>query len=190
NAIFLYYAAPIAMALFSPWFFGKRMTRRDMTLIGITLAGMVLFFLDHLTVTNLWGNIAAIVSGVAFAGTALLTRKLGKDAIAPLFVGNVLVAVLALPFIAAIPGPDVSGWVVLVVLGVCQVGCAYALFADGIKHLPALNLIVLSGIEPILNPLWVLLVLGELPGNWALIGGMVILASLTLRGVMNAREAG
>ena len=44
-------------------------------------------------------------------------------------------------------------------------------------------------IEPLLNPVWVLLVLGEKPGFFALIGGIIVLGTVTLWSVANARQA-
>jgi drug/metabolite transporter (DMT)-like permease len=36
-------------------------------------------------------------------------------------------------------------------------------------------------IEPVLNPIWVFLLLGEKPGQWAICGGIIVLLSITLR---------
>jgi drug/metabolite transporter (DMT)-like permease len=189
NAIFLQYTAPVHVALFSRWFLNERVTKSDIAIIAITLCGMGLFFLDRLTFFGFWGNIAAIVSGMAFAWTCLLVRREGEDTVEPLFLGNVLAALIGLPFMFGPgPGPDLVGWLTLIVLGVFQLGFSYALFSYAMKHLPALEVILISTIEPILNPLWVLLFLGELPGKWALIGGAVVVISVTLKGVMSVRQ--
>jgi drug/metabolite transporter (DMT)-like permease len=187
NAIFLQYTAPVYVALFAPWFLGERVSGRDVMFIAVTLSGMGLFFLDQLSFAGWWGNIAAIVSGVAYAWTCLLVRKQGEATAAPLLLGNLLAALCGVPFMFG-SGPDATGWLALIVLGVFQLGLSYALFAYGMKYLPALEVVLLSSIEPVLNPLWVLLFLGETPGTWALIGGAVVLTSVTLKGVASVRR--
>jgi drug/metabolite transporter (DMT)-like permease len=66
-------------------------------------------------------------------------------------------------------------------LGVFQLGLSYILFAEAIKHVTALEGILIPILEPILNPIWVFLLLGERPGKWALAGGIIVLVSVTLR---------
>jgi len=184
NAIFLQYTAPVYVALFSRWFLNERVTRLDVVTIVFTLGGMGLFFLDRLTWSGVWGNVAAITSGVAFAWTCLFLRRQGNATAEPLFLGNVLTALLGLPFMTG-PGPGLEGWLLLAGLGVWQLGVSYALFAYAVKYLPALEVILISSIEPILNPIWVMIFIGELPGPWALAGGLVVLASVTGKGVMS-----
>jgi drug/metabolite transporter (DMT)-like permease len=184
NAIFLQYTAPVYVALFSRWFLNERVSRLDVVTIAFTLGGMGLFFLDRLTWSGVWGNLAAIASGVAFAWTCLFLRRQGDATAEPLFLGNVLTALLGLPFMTG-PGPGLEGWLLLVGLGVGQLGVSYALFAYAVKYLPALEVILIASIEPILNPIWVMLFIGEQPGPWALAGGLVVFASVTGKGVMS-----
>jgi len=117
NAIFLQYTAPIYIALLGAWVLQERPSRLDWVLIGFTQAGIVLFFLDQLAIEGWWGNLLAWLSGLGFASLVLLTRK-QKDAspIASVFLGNVLIAALGLPF-AWGPLPGKKTWLGLVVLG-------------------------------------------------------------------------
>lgn len=189
NAIFLQYTAPVYVALLAPWFLGEAVTRRDIVIIAVTLAGMALFFLDRLTFYGVWGNIAAIVSGMAYAWTCLFVRKQGHAGAAPLLLGNILAAAVATPFMMIGPGPDWLGWLWLLTLGVFQLGLSYALFAYAMKRLSALEVTLISSIEPVLNPIWVMLFLGEKPGVWALVGGVIVFACVTVKGVLSVWEA-
>ena len=67
----------------------------------------------------------------------------------------------------------------LLFLGVVQIGFAYELFTYGIAHVPALEVSLVGMLEPVLNPVWVFLVLGESPGWWAVAGGAVIIAAVS-----------
>jgi drug/metabolite transporter (DMT)-like permease len=181
NAILLQYTAPIYVAALSAWFLGERVNGLDWLTILASIGGMGLFFLDNLTTGGQWGNILAILSAVSFAGMVLFTRK-QKDGspLESLFLGNILSVVIALPFMFQ-SGPGLSGWAGLVLLGVFQLGFSYILYAEAIKHITALEGILIPIIEPVLNPIWVFLLLGERPGRWAIVGGTIVLASVTFR---------
>jgi drug/metabolite transporter (DMT)-like permease len=184
NAILLQYTSPIFAALLGAWFLGERATRLDWTTIFVVIGGMTLFFLDDLTTGGLWGNVCAIASGVTFACFVLFLRKQKNDSpLESVFLGNILTALIGLPFMfQAMPSP--SSWVGLVLSGVLQLGLSHILYATAIKHVTALEAILIAVVEPILNPVWVLLVVGETPGPWALLGGFVVLASVTIRYVV------
>ncbi|MBN2337257.1 MAG: DMT family transporter [Acidobacteria bacterium] len=181
NAILLQYTAPVYVALLSWWFLRERITRIDVAAIAAALGGMVLFFLDDLTAGAFRGNIVAILSGVAFAGTALLLRKQKEGSpLESVFLGNILAFLIGLPAMLA-SAPAAGSWPGLVLLGVFQLGLSYILYAEAIRHVTALEAILVPVIEPVLNPVWVLLLLGERPGPWALLGGAVVLGSVLLR---------
>jgi drug/metabolite transporter (DMT)-like permease len=188
NAILLQYTAPVYVALFGAWFLGERPRRADWLTLAVVLGGMVLFFLEDLTAENLWGNVAALGSGMGFAWMALFLRKQKEGSTSEsVILGNLLAALIGLPFIVSPPPP--SGDVLeLLLLGVVQVGLPYALFARAIRGVTALESMLIPTVEPVLNPLWVLLLIGEVPGPLPLIGGAVILGAVTLRGLLPVLE--
>jgi drug/metabolite transporter (DMT)-like permease len=184
NAILLQYTSPIFVALLGAWFLGERATRLDWTTIFVVIGGMTLFFLDDLTTGGLWGNVCAIASGVTFACFVLFMRKQKNDSpLESVFLGNILTVLIGFPFMFEAM-PSASSWVGLILAGVIQLGLSQVLYAAAIKHVMALEAILISVVEPILNPVWVLLVVGEAPGPWALLGGFVVLVSVTIRYVV------
>ena len=186
NAILLQYTSPIYVALFGAWFLRERATRLDWVIILVVMGGMVLFFLDDLTIGGFWGNVCAISSGVTFACFVLFMRKQKDDSpVESVLLGNILTALVGFPFMFEAM-PNASGWIGLVLLGVFQLGLSHALYATAIKHVTALEAILIPVIEPILNPLWVFLIVGETPGPWAFLGGFIILFSVTVRCVVAA----
>ena len=187
NAIFLQYTAPIYIALFGAWFLGEKTSRLDWLLIVATQGGVGLFFLDQISWHGFWGNIMALLSGLAFATLVIITRK-QKDAspIHSVFLGNALTAFLGLPF-AIGPMPGMQTWFGLVILGVFQLGLSYLLFSHAIKKVKALEATLLLMIEPVLNPIWVMIFLHEKPGPWSLLGCSIVLVTATFRGVLTAR---
>lgn len=189
TAILLQYTAPIYVALLGAWFLKERTTFMDWVTIFMVFGGMILFFIDDVGAGGMLGNIYAILSGFSFACMVLLLRK-QKDAspLESVFWGNVLTAIIGLPFMFG-ARPDASSWVALLLLGVFQLGLSYMLYALAIKHVTALEAILIPVIEPILNPVWVFLVLGEYPGPWAFVGGFIVLSAIVGRSVLMALKA-
>lgn len=184
NAILLQYTAPLYIALFGAWFLGERATRLDWLTICLVLAGMTLFLFDGLQTDNWLGNGLALASAVSFAALVLLLRK-QKDAspLESVLPGNLLAALIGLPFMFGAM-PSAQSWLGLVLLGVFQLGFSYVLYAEAIRHVSALEAILIPVIEPILNPVLVMLWLGEHPTKMALLGGLIVLGSVTARGIM------
>ena len=189
NAILLQYTAPVWVALFGAWFLGEPARRADWLTIVVALGGMTLFFRDSLTLGHLGGDVLALASGIGFAAMTIAMRK-QKDGspIESIILGNVLAFLIGLPWLLQAPALPVSGWGALVALGVVQLGVAYWLYARAIKHVTALEAVLIPAIEPILNPIWVFLAFGEVPSRWALIGGTVVLGAVTVRAVFSVRS--
>lgn len=187
NAILLAYTAPVYVALLAPRLLGERTRPSDWLFIAAVLAGMGLFFLDRLSAEGLWGNMAAVATGLCYAGFTLGMRA-QKDAspVESVLLGHVLTALVGLPFLAAAL-PDARAWLGLAYLGIVQQGVSLALYVWCIKRLGALEAILVMTLEPILNPVWVALGVGELPGLWACLGGAVVVGAVTLRGALAAR---
>ncbi len=188
NAIFLQYTAPIYVALIGRWYLGERASRIDWLVIAVALLGIALFFMDRLTTAGMWGNIIALGSGLAFASVALFLRKeRAGSPIASIVLGNVIVALAGLPFMLHAPSFGDGGLWRLVLLGAVQLGLPYVFYATAIKQVTALEATLIPLLEPVLNPLWVMLALGERPGPWAVVGGLLVLGAVLGRGLLMMR---
>jgi Predicted permease, DMT superfamily len=181
NAILLQYTSPIFVAILGAVFLKERVKISDWITIASVSFGMVLFFMDDLAPGNFIGNILAIVSGLFFAimAVCLRSQKSGSP-VMTVFWGNALTAVIGIPFMFG-SMPDTRSWVALVLLGVVQLGFAYVLYSIAIKKVSALESVLIPIIEPILNPTFVFLVTGEFPGPWSIVGGAIVLVSITIR---------
>ena len=189
NAILLQYTAPVWIALFGTWLLGERATRADWFTIVAVLGGMGLFFADNLELSGLLGNALGALSGLCFAGMTIALRY-QKDGspVESIILGNLLAFVIGLPWIIGAPALPATGWIALVLLGALQLGLSYWLYARAIRHVTALEAVLIPVVEPLLNPLWVLLAMGERPTPKALIGGGIVLGAITLRGLAKIRE--
>ncbi len=190
NAIFLQYTAPIYVALLGHHLLGERTRRSDWLFIAVALAGIALFFRDQFSPRGLSGILVALGSGVSFGVMVVLLRK-ERDGCptSAVLLGNLLTVVIGLPFAIGQPLP---AWqtAALIVLGVVQLGIPYILYSLAIRRVTALEAILIPMIEPILNPLWVALKRGEVPGPWSLLGGALVLGAVLLRELVRSGDTG
>ncbi|NLM52802.1 MAG: DMT family transporter [Firmicutes bacterium] len=182
NAVLLQYTAPIYVAFFSAWFLKERITRLDIITVVIVFGGMILFFLDELSLHNFVGNLYGVISGISFGAFAVLlrTQKDGSP-LESVLLGNLLTSICSVFILLRQPAMEWTGWVALLALGVLQMGIPYILYCLAIKSVTALDAVLIPIIEPILNPVWVFLMLGEAPGPRALLGGVLVLCMVTMR---------
>lgn len=189
NAILLQYTAPVWVALLGAWLLRERPTRADWWAIVASFGGMALFFANELKWISVLGNFIGILSGVSFGVMAILMRK-QKDssAVESIILGNLIAFGIGLPAIITAPALPGRGWFLLVVLGALQLGLSYRFYAQAIRHVTALEAVLIPVIEPVFNPLWVLLCFGEKPGPLALLGGVIVLGAVTLRAIASIRS--
>ncbi|MBV8377988.1 MAG: EamA family transporter [Verrucomicrobia bacterium] len=189
NAIFLQYTAPIYIAIISPWYLGERTRWYDWLLVLLALSGVALFFLDQLSLQGLAGVLAALGSGFAFAWlTVLMRRQRGESPEAVVLLGNLLTFLTALPWMFPMARIEQNG-PRLLFLGVVQLTIPYLLYSLAIRHVRALDASIISIIEPVLNPIWVMLATSEHPTFWSIVGGSLVLATSLTRSVLASRNA-
>lgn len=188
NAVVLQYLAPVHVALLAPRMLGEPTRARDWLALALALAGMALFFWGDVSAQGKLGIVLALGSSVAFAGMPLFLRKMGDSGqTEAVLLGNALLSLCCIPFYLQGPPPDLTSWGGLVLLGTLQLGLPYLLYTRAVRHVSALAATIIPVIEPIFNPVWVFLFLGEHPAGTALAGGAIVLGAATLQGVLAAR---
>ena len=190
NAIVLQYTAPVFLLVFSTVFFRRRFRRGDVLAVALTLGGISLFFLDQLGPGQLAGNLVAVSAGMAMGVMYMLMGEVTEaERFNSVLVGEVFTVLIGAPFLFFTP-VELSFRPVLfiLILGVAQLGIPYILYALAAGKCPPLACVLLAALEPLLNPIWVLLFYGERPGPFALAGGAVVILAVTLWSVWSYRR--
>ena len=187
NSIFLQYTAPIYVVLLGYWLLREKPSRSDWVSMGLIFIGLLLFFGDQLSTQGFYGNILAVISGVTSAIMVVAFRA-QKDAHPEdsILVASLFMAVAGIPSILK-ESWTVTNWSIIAYLGIFQIGLAFILFTKSIKHIPALEANLIGTLEPVFNPVWVYLFLGEAMGRSALLGGVVVLAGVIVSAAGSAR---
>jgi DME family drug/metabolite transporter len=200
NAIFLQYTAPIYVLILEPLFYKEKFRRADLLAVAACIIGMSLFFVGKLRPQDVKGNLAALASGLCFAFYILLLRHPHSQRVnraSSVIYGNLLLVIITTFVIfsspaslAALEHISTGDAGSVLYLGVVQIGVAYTLFTLGMaRGVRSLDAAIVGYIEPVLNPLWVFLFLGERPSTWALAGGAIIIAAVTSHTIWGASRS-
>jgi drug/metabolite transporter (DMT)-like permease len=128
------------------------------------------------------GVLVALLSGVFFA-IYMVNLRMTKDT-SPVYLtwfNNLVCALILLPVVKSQLALSLSQGLILAVMGAVQLGLPYFLFSMGLRTVTLQEASLIALIEPVLNPLWVALVVGELPSIATVAGGGMILVGLGLR---------
>lgn len=184
NAIFLQYTAPIYVLIFEPIINKSKYEKINIIPSMFCFAGMGLFFADKLEPGHLVGNLIALLSGVAFALFLLGVRKNSDQyQYSTVFYGNIIITLFTFYSLTTLTTLSVTDVSFTIYLGVFQIGIAYALFNFGLLKVLAIEASLVSMIEPVLNPVWVMIWYGEKPGFYAILGGAIILSAILFRAI-------
>lgn len=191
NAIVLQFTSPVFIVVFSALIFGTKIKKADMLVVIFTLAGIALCFLDQLRGGYLLGNCVAVLAGMFMAGMFMAVGELeGEERFSGILLGQLITFLIGLPaLIITKPVFTVPAVLSILVLGIFQLGISYILYIKASKYCPPLACCLLGAVEPLLNPVWVMIFDGETPGMLALIGGIVVVASVTIWCIFGKEKA-
>ena len=183
NAIVLQYTAPIFILLISAVFFKEKMQKQDILVVCITMGGMVLFFLDQLSPGNLLGNVLGILAGVTLGQMFVMVGRGGDDdatRMSGILIAHMITLMIGVP-VGLPQTEEVAAIEILyvIILGVFQLGIPYVLYGIASRDCPPLACSLIGMLEPLLNPVWVAIFIGEVPGPFALAGAVIIIATVT-----------
>lgn len=190
NAVFLQYAAPAFVLLFEPIFLKTKLLRINTLTVVLCISGMALFFMDDLEKPENWLGVGlAFASSIMLAGLIIIQKSNAAEYHIPtIMLGNILVVLLMAPLAIPQGVPGSLELTYLLILGFVQLGLGYVFYTYGQRHIPAIETALISMLEPILNPLWVMLGYGEKPGWWAIAGGCIIISALIIRTLVTHRQ--
>src|SRR5690242_16885879 len=198
NAIFLQSTAPFYLLLLGPFVLHEPIRRIDLFVISAVGAGAILLFGSQRVAVTApdprLGNLLGVCTGLTWALTLTGLRWVGKragHAESPATVvtaGNLIACLASLPMALPMTHVGMKDIVILLYLGIFQIGFAYAALARSIRHVPGLEAATLLLIEPVFNPIWTWLIHGERPSALALAGGTLIIMATFASTLWQARQ--
>ena len=182
NAIVLQYAMPIFVIALCWLFFGQRPNRMELVTTICVLFGVVLCSWEGFTGGGgkLIGDLLAIASAVSYALVFFCSRLPNTSALDYTYLGSLM----TLPFcIFAFFDPNVSAqpvhWLAVCAMGLC-LGGGYFFISRSLSNVHPVSSALIANLEPVLNPLWVFIFLGENPGIYTIIGMVIVIVTVTI----------
>lgn len=182
NAIVLQFTSPVFIVVFSAILYRTKVKKKDMAVVLCTLIGIAMSFLDQLRPGYIAGNFVAIAAGMFMAGMFMAVGELeGEQRFSGILIGQFLTFLIGLPAILTTkPEFTPAATASILILGVFQLGISYILYVKSTRYCPPLACCLLGAVEPLLNPVWVMIFDGETPGAFSLVGGLIVIVSVTL----------
>lgn len=182
NAIVLQYTAPLFVFLFSRLVMGERIAKLNGVALVVAMIGVAIISLDSAGQPEMAGVLLALLSGILFAGY-MVNLQQAKEAhpVYLTWINNMVCALLLLGIVQSRLALSLEQTLLLAVMGAVQLGLPYFLFSKGLQTVPIQEAALIALIEPVLNPLWVALAIGEIPSTATLAGGGMILLGLGAR---------
>lgn len=189
NTIVLQYTAPIFIILLMWLIYKERPKKMDITACICVFIGIIFFFVDSMSSGNMLGNILALISGVTYAGVFMLNTSPNADPISSVIFGHGISACVGIPFM--LTQTQFSGQIIagVLVLGVFQLAVAYICFCTGLRTTPPVTASLVSGIEPVLNPVLVAIFYHEYIGPVSIMGAAIVICSILAYNVIKAKNA-
>ena len=182
NAIVLQYTAPIFVFLFVRLLFREPISRSNLLTLFSGMVGVTIIFSGGGGQQDLKGVTVALFSGFVFSIYMVNLRYLkGFNPLLLTFVNNTVCSLALLPLTVSQLALSMDQVLALAAMGVVQLGIPYFLFSKGLESIPLQEASLIVLVEPVLNPVWVVLIVGEVPSARTVFGGGVILFSLALR---------
>lgn len=186
NAIVLQYSSPLFVAIAGHAFLGERVRPAEWGILAVMCVGILLFFAEQLSPEGAVGNLLGLASGLAMALMTLCVRAEREGAaLEALMTGNILAAAVGIGTWHELPQLDLRTLAILGALGVVQLGVPYIFFARALRSVRAIEAVMLTMLEPIANPLWVIIAIGERPPLVAIIGGGLVLGAIVARALLS-----
>ena len=188
NSIVLEYTAPIFVILLSAIFLRRRPDRLDLAACVVVFLGVLCFFLESLGGGHLSGDLLALLSGVTYGGVFMLNEVPNGDPISSVFWSAMMSTLIGLPQMVQQPRLEGTALVSMLVLGVFQLGLAFVFLTVGLKTTPSITASLVTGIEPVLNPVLVAVFYHEYMGVFSVIGACIVIFGVVGYNVLKEKQ--
>lgn len=191
NTIVLQFTMPVFVILIMALFYRKKPSAIERITCAAVVGGVVCFFVDSLTAGNMLGNALALVSGLAYAGFFIFNSREDSEPFTAILLSYAFTALVGLPWLI---GTDFAAggfgdYASVLALGLFQQGLAQICFAMGIVNVSPVAASLISGIEPVLNPILVAAVYGETLSALSVLGAVIVLSAIVVYNAVRSKKA-
>lgn len=179
NVVFIFASMPIFAAFFSRIFLGEPIRRRMVVTMAAVLLGLaIIAYGSTSTQIASWkGDIWAVYVSAAFAAALTAVRSVKAISMIPAIpIAYIGAAIVIGIFVSPVQAFETQ-WPLFVGHG-AFIGAASCLLALGPRYIGSAEVSLLVLLESVLAPILVWVAIGEHPGPWAIVGGVVVISAL------------
>lgn len=187
NAIVLQFTAPIFLIIYIYIIWKKKPDKNAVIACIFIFVGILCFFFDKISFGGQLGNLLAIISGSLYAFIFILKKIKNADFESSILISQLASFIIFIPWYFKETDYTSTNFLLIIVLGVVQMGAAYICLAYGLDRVTPLTAALASTIEPVLNPIWVAIFYGEIISPIAMLGAAVVIISSSVYNVVNAK---
>ena len=186
NILLMQAGVPLIAALLAWALFGERVSMPTWIAIGAVIAGVAIMVSSSFTgeVSPIGDGLALLIA-VMFSIATVITLRAQSVRMTPAVCLGTVIAGLVSGLLAGGYAVSTVNFAWLFAFGAINLGMGLAMFAIGARLIPAALAALVGTLEPVLGPIWVWLIHGEVPGSRTLIGGSVVFAALLGHLLMN-----
>ena len=188
NVLIILSTTPLIAALLSIFILKEDISKATWTAIIFGIMGVAILVGNSIQAANVIGDIFSLITAFSLAVTFIIIRKYKKlNMIPATALGAALSAVISFP-LADPMSIEPNNWGLLFLLGLIVMPLSFALITFGLRLLPAPEVALLMLIETVLGPLWVGIVINEIPDSRTLIGGGIIIFAVLLQALWRIKR--
>jgi drug/metabolite transporter (DMT)-like permease len=195
NVVFILALVPVLTAVFSRLFIGEDVRPFTWVATILALVGVGIIVQDSMTFGGLWGDFLALVCACCTAAAFTIIRASGRNVATSLAVGSLFSAIIALVFFNANPASllataafGMPSWFWVALNGLVVIPLSSALIANGPRFLPSADVSMFFLLETILTPIWIWMLFAEVPSQAVLVGGAIVIVTLTVHSLWRLRD--
>ncbi len=179
NVTILANTSPIFLSLLGFIFLHETPAMRDWLVLIIIMAGILLCFYGGISLNGSTGDLLALGAAAAFSLLAVIIKKIdSKNLLQPLIWGNLIAVLLATPGVSSSGSVIIEDIPLFFIMGIFSMALPFFLYSKGQQRLGAMEASLYKLIEPVVAPVWVGLITGEIPAVYSVLGGVLVITAL------------
>ena len=189
NVTFVIGASPLVTALLAWLILRERISLVSALILAVALIGVGTMVAEGITGGRLKGNLIALGAVFTYAVFVILLRKARDfDMLAATSLAGLVASTFGF-FLADTLAISTHDLIVVIIFGSVQIGLGFTFVTYASRHIPAAEVTLLTLTETVLGPIWAWLLVGEVPGLWTLVGGMIVLGCVALFAARSLAES-
>lgn len=185
NTLFILSAIPFFTAGLARVFLKERLQRATLITMVVAAGGILVMLAEGFGIGSAYGNVMALITAFCFANFAVIVRRNRQvDMLPTLLVSGVIIALTALVVSIDDLGITLHDLLLCFLWGGVLSGFANWMFIVASRHLLAAEVTLFMLLEFAVGPIWVWLFVGEVPTQWTLIGGTLVIAAVAVRALI------